>query len=177
MHHYLVTVQRLVTSKPYTFKDGLTLPVGTTISFASNEYNLDSDLVHGASDASVLDSTRHILPGPMNPQLIEEQPDHKAKLKVHFASTENTIVWGSGTHACPGRFLAQDAIKIMLVFLLTRYQFKFPPKEEPENASTTTTTARRGEDGKQRPADMPMNFNIVPNVMAPVLIKINEGSG
>ncbi|KAK4212042.1 cytochrome P450 monooxygenase [Rhypophila decipiens] len=142
-----LTVQRLVASKPYTFKDGLTLPAGTTISFASNEYNLDPE-IHSNPHASIFDPKRHV---------------EKDKLKLHFASTEDTIVWGSGSHACPGRFFAQDALKIMLVFLMRRYTFKF----QSEGKET-------GEEGKGRPADMPMNFNIVPNVMAPVLFKINE---
>ncbi|KAM7219559.1 cytochrome P450 monooxygenase [Rhypophila decipiens] len=149
-----LTVQRLVASKPYTFKDGLTLPAGTTISFASNEYNLDPE-IHRNPDASIFDPKRHV----------EQRTEKygKDKLKLHFASTEDTIVWGSGSHACPGRFFAQDALKIMLVFLLRRYAFKF------QSDGTETE-----EEGKGRPADMPMNFNIVPNVMAPVLFKINE---
>ncbi|KAM7200665.1 cytochrome P450 monooxygenase [Naviculisporaceae sp. PSN 640] len=150
-----LTVQRLVVSKPYTFKDGLTLPVGTTISFTNNEYNLDPDLHHNPH-ASVLDPKRYL--------------DGKDKLKTHFASTEDTIVWGSGSHACPGRFFAQDAIKLMLVFLLRRYQFKFAPKEGEDKKGAVPAT----EQGTQRPPDMPMNFNIVPNVMAPVMFKIGE---
>lgn len=154
-----VTVQRLVVSQPYTFKDGLTLPVGTTISFVNNEYSLDPD-VHQNPHASVLDPKRFI--------------DDKGKLRIHFASTEDTIVWGSGSHACPGRFFAQDAIKLMLVFLLRRYQFKFAPKEGEGEKSAEGGVK---EPGTQRPPDMPMNFNIVPNFMAPVLFKINDGAG
>ena len=75
----------MVTSKPYTFKDGqLTLPVGTTVSFANGEYSFDSD-IH--PDAHMFDPKRHLHK--------REQYDGPDKAnKFHFASTEDTIVWG-----------------------------------------------------------------------------------
>jgi cytochrome P450 len=47
--------------------------------------------------------------------------------KFHFASiSDDMIPFGSGTHACPGRFLAQEVMKLMFAYLLTNYEFKYP---------------------------------------------------
>ncbi|KAK3375568.1 cytochrome P450 [Lasiosphaeria ovina] len=136
-----LTVQRIVAS-PWTFKDGLSLPVGTQLSFASNEHNLDAD-TH--ADAATLDAGRFLRR--------TAAADPSSQHRLHFASTEDTLVWGSGAHACPGRFFAEEALRLIFVRLLTAYDFKHPA------------------DGQQRPPDMPRNFNIVPNVMAPLLFR------
>lgn len=153
-----MTVQRMVASKPYTFKDGLlTLPVGATISFANSEYSFDS-AIH--PDAHTFDPKRHLR---KRQQFVGTDNANK----FHFASTEDTIVWGSGPHACPGRFFAQEVLQMIFVHFLTMYDIKYPPAENEE---------KEGQGVHRRPPSLPMGFNIVPNVMAPLLFKTQESA-
>ncbi|KAI2471896.1 hypothetical protein F4781DRAFT_428900 [Annulohypoxylon bovei var. microspora] len=76
--------------KSWTFKDGFQLPVGTQLSFPTQQYSNDAD-VHPNPD--VFDAKRHLRKREIDPA------------KYHFASTADTLIWGSGRHACPGRFL------------------------------------------------------------------------
>ncbi|KAK8101942.1 cytochrome p450 protein [Apiospora kogelbergensis] len=134
------TMQRLAVVD-YTFKDGLRIPAGTSIVVPSRLLGRDPDL-HGR-DADKFDAKRWLRR--------REQGD---ATKFHFASLQDDMLpWGSGPHACPGRFLAQDMIKLVLVHLLTQYDLKFP----------------EGVEG--RPADIPENTNSNPNMMAQILFK------
>ena len=50
--------------------------------------------------------------------------------KMQFVSTDKwTLHFGHGRHACPGRFLASNTIKVMLGQLLLDYDFRFPPEQ------------------------------------------------
>lgn len=126
--------------QPYTFKDGLHLPAGTQLTFATYPYSQDDD-VH--PNPAVFDAKRHL----------RKRRDIDAD-KYHFASTADKLVWGVGPHACPGRFFAQDALKLIFIHMLTHYEFKWP------------------EEGKCHPdPDTPENMSIMPDVTAPILFK------
>ncbi|KAI1076751.1 cytochrome P450 [Whalleya microplaca] len=134
-----LTMQRWAVS-PVTFKDGFHIPAGTPISFANHQLNLDPD-VH--SHPTVFDAKR-----------FSRRRKGADVTKYHFASvSDDSINWGSGTHACPGRFLAQETLKLMFVHLLTHYEFKHP------------------EEGQRRPTDNHHNFNFMPNVGASILFR------
>ncbi|KAK8010249.1 hypothetical protein PG990_009214 [Apiospora arundinis] len=134
------TMQRLAVVD-YTFKDGLRIPSGTSIVVPSRLLGRDPGL-HGRN-AGKFDAKRWLRK--------REQGD---ATKFHFASLQDDMLpWGSGPHACPGRFLAQEMIKLVLVHLLTRYDLKSPD----------------GVEG--RPADLPENTNSNPNMMAQILFK------
>lgn len=49
--------------------------------------------------------------------------------------TDDMMPFGNGPHVCPGRFLATDGMKMMLVNLVYRYEFKYPEgvTSRPEN--------------------------------------------
>ncbi|KAI1333958.1 cytochrome P450 [Xylariaceae sp. FL0016] len=133
------TMQRMALVD-YTFKDGLRLPAGTSIVIPSRLLGRDPDL---HADAAHFDAKRW--------QRMREQGD---AAKFHFASLQDDMLpWGSGPHACPGRFLAQDIIKLIFIHLLTKYDMKYP----------------EGVEG--RPHDMPDNVNLNPNMMAQLLFK------
>jgi cytochrome P450 len=98
---------------PYTFRDGLHIPAGTEINFASQQQSYDSDIY---PDADVFDPRRW-------QQKRQETDPHR----FHFPATSDDFLnWGSGTHACPGRFLADVTLKLIFVHLLTNYDFKYP---------------------------------------------------
>lgn len=40
--------------------------------------------------------------------------------------------WGLGNHACPGRFFAANEIKILLCYVILRYDFKIAEGSVPE---------------------------------------------
>jgi cytochrome P450 len=124
----------------FRFKDGLLLPAGTQLSFPTYQYSQDGD-IH--ADPAVFDPMRHLR------KRLEID-----LTKYHFASTADSLVWGSGPHACPGRFLAQDALKLIFIYMLTHYELKWP------------------EEGKRRPdSDAPSYLSITPDVTIPVLFK------
>lgn len=77
--------------------------------------------------------------------------------KFHFASvSEDMLNWGAGRHACPGRFFAQETLKLLLIHLLTHYEFKY--------------TA----DSKETPRFLSNNLFCVPNPALPILFKERE---
>ncbi|KAI0469764.1 cytochrome P450 [Xylariaceae sp. FL0804] len=134
-----LTVQRTV-MVPWTFKDGLHLPPGTFISFPSQQVNLDDD---NYPDATSFDARRFLR------KRVDIDPN-----KFHFASvSDDYLVFGAGFHACPGRFLAQDVLKLMLIQLLTRYDIKL------------------AGESQSRPPDMVYNFSNMPNLAAQVMIR------
>lgn len=66
-------------------------------------------------------------------------------LFVSVSPTE--INFGYGAHACPGRFFVANKIKVLLVRMLMKYDFKYPEGESrPRNITlgdaTLTNTTR-----------------------------------
>lgn len=44
------------------------------------------------------------------------------------------LAWGYGRHACPGRFIADVVMKLVVIEFIMRYDIKFPSsKTRPEN--------------------------------------------
>ncbi|KAK7757857.1 hypothetical protein SLS62_000235 [Diatrype stigma] len=119
---------------------GFQLPAGTNISFASQQVNLDDDVY---PDAQTFDAKRFL-----------RKRENIDPNKFHFASvSDDSIIFGAGFHACPGRFLAQDVLKLMLIQLLTRYDFKL------------------AGESQHRPRDTAYNFSVMPNMGAQLLMK------
>ncbi|KAI1845528.1 hypothetical protein JX266_008386 [Neoarthrinium moseri] len=134
-----LTVQRAALV-PWTFKDGFQLPAGTNISFASQQLNLDEDVY---PDAQTFDAKRFL-----------RKRENIDPNKFHFASvSDDSIIFGAGFHDCPGRFLAQDVLKLMLIQLLMRYDFKLSGASQ------------------SRPPDIAYNFSVMPNIGTQLLMK------
>jgi cytochrome P450 len=124
----------------YTFKDGLSIPAGTSIVMPSRLLGLDPDL---HSDPDRFDAERW--------KRIRKQGD---ATKFHFASLQDDMLpWGSGPHACPGRFLAQEILKLIFIHFVTKYDIKFP------------------EGDGHRPPDLSDHGVSNPNMMAMLLFK------
>jgi len=132
----------------YTFKDGLLrIPAGTPIVMPSRLLGLDPDLHRDADrfDPSRWERRRREQGG---------DGDGDAANKFHFASLHDDMLpWGSGPHACPGRFLAQDIIKLVLVSFVMGYDIKIA-----------------GGDGR-RPPDTPDHGTSNPNMGAMLLFR------
>jgi cytochrome P450 len=54
---------------------------------------------------------------------LRDDPERQAKAQLVTTSPEN-LAFGHGKHACPGRFFAANEIKIALIYLLMRYDWK-----------------------------------------------------
>lgn len=63
---------------------------------------------------------------------------------------ENSINFGAGTHACPGRYYVSHEVKMMIAHLLLNYEIKWP-------------------EGKSRPANMNHDFATPPDATAPMM--------
>ncbi|KAH9883542.1 cytochrome P450 [Xylariomycetidae sp. FL2044] len=137
-----LTVQR-TSVVPFTFKDGFHLPAGTFVSFPSQQLNLDDEVY---TAAATFDARR----------FLRKREDVDMN-KFHFASvSDDYITFGAGFHACPGRFLARDILKLMLIQLLTHYD------------------VRLDGETQSRPPDIPYNFSIMPNMAAKLVLKERE---
>lgn len=83
-----------------------------------------------------------------------QEAGHENKHQLVMTSKEH-IGFGYGVHACPGRFFASNEIKILLVHLLMKYDFKF-------------------EEEQTRPKSLELGTEIVCNPSVKVLFKARE---
>ncbi|KAI9751190.1 MAG: hypothetical protein M4579_006169 [Chaenotheca gracillima] len=138
-----VTIQRSAV-RPYTFKDGLHLPAGTQLSMLSYELAHDPELY---PEPEKFDAYRFLR--------MREQIDPN---RFHFASvSQDSIYFGAGNHACPGRFFASHEMKLMLVELLLGYEMKF-------------------REGEGRPPNMVHDFANTPNLAAEIMFKARKAA-
>lgn len=127
------------------FKDGFVVPAGYQVAFSSYHHNMDPDL---HPDPYTFDAHRHL-----------RKRTGLDVHRFHFASVgEDMINFGAGRHACPGRFFAQETLKLMFVHLLMGYDFKHT------------------DEGRKGPLFLPNNLFIVPNPALPVLFKAREAA-
>lgn len=65
---------------------------------------------------------------------LRQQSDENTARKYLFASTSvDNLNWGYGTHACPGRYFAAAAVKVVLALVLSNYDVKLADAGRPEN--------------------------------------------
>lgn len=127
---------------PYTFKDGLQVPQNTLISFPNLRFNMDSSR-NDLSDAATFHGKRWL-----------ERRSGFDKSKFQFASTaDNSFDWGGGLHACPGRFMADFTIKLMLICLVNKYDMKLVDGSE------------------ERPAEARRFLDMAPDTSLPIMVR------
>ncbi|KAI0182295.1 cytochrome P450 [Xylaria flabelliformis] len=110
-----ISMHRLVL-QDHTFKDGFRVPAGTDIGFTNEQISKDSATWGEGGDK--FDAHRFL-----RLREIGESADSRAPMT---AVTHDMLPWGTGAHACPGRFLAADGIKMMVLNLLFMYDVKYP---------------------------------------------------
>ncbi|OAL27837.1 TBC domain-containing protein C4G8.04 [Fonsecaea nubica] len=122
---------------------GQVVPSGVHFLFSSAAANRDPAYY---SDPNQFDPWRFV-------KLRQAEKDRSNEGKWQFVATSpNSLGFGHGTHACPGRFFASNEMRLILGNLLLRYDFKFPP-------------------GKTRPESLYGETTISPNPSTKVLIK------
>ena len=118
-----------------TFKDGSTIPRGAA-TWISME--------------SMTDPKFYPDPHKFNPYRFlkqREQPGEEDKFK--FVTLDPQYLgFGYGKHACPGRFLASNEIKILICYLLMMYDWKFPG--EPKKPKVVTQVIINKKDPHAR---------------------------
>lgn len=140
------TVQRF-SLVPYTFKDGLQVPARTVLAFPNLRYNTDATSHDAMPDAATFDGKRWF-----------NRRTEVDTSKFQFASTsEDRFDWGGGKNACPGRFMADVTIKLILIFLVTHCDMKLV------------------EGAGDRPAESKRFMELSPDTSTPVMIKDLRG--
>ncbi|KAK0622525.1 cytochrome P450 [Immersiella caudata] len=125
---------------PYTFKDGLHIPRGTMIQL------LHSGIQH---DGEFFENPQTFDPWRFLKKRKEGDPN-----KFQFASLSNVETqFGAGFHACPARNYATDVIKLILVYLLTKYDIKYDG------------------DSQRRPQDFAHDNATLPNLATQLLYR------
>ncbi|KAJ1978033.1 hypothetical protein H4R35_002066 [Dimargaris xerosporica] len=105
VHAAPITLQRLVTQDT-VFSDGSLVPSGSIVYMSSVSINCSAKL-HG-EDWREYRPERHLEPG---------------KQRKAIAIQHEVLMFGSGRHACPGRFLAVSEMKRLACLVLRAYDF------------------------------------------------------
>ncbi|KAI5816999.1 cytochrome P450 [Pyronema omphalodes] len=107
--------------KNHTFSDGTRVPKGTWVLAPTLAIHGDKDIY---KDGLKWEGFRF--------SKMREQPEQKAKLQMVSGSTEY-LAFGTGKHACPGRFFAANELKVLVAYIIINYEFKFEDGKRPEN--------------------------------------------
>ena len=99
---------------PITLSDGTVLPRGALLQVPDDQTS-DSSIY---PSPEIFDAHRYLK--------LRSLPGHENQHQFVTLSTDN-MVFGHGNHACPGRFFASNEIKILLCFLLVKYDWRFEP--------------------------------------------------
>jgi len=111
-------VQRMALH-PFTLSDGTHIPTGTILQ--ANLYGA----LHDAAiypDPETFDALRFY-------KLRKEAPEREQAKYLFTTSNKDSLGWGYGKHACPGRWFAENEIKLILAMLVLRYDMQLVDKE------------------------------------------------
>ncbi|PPQ74371.1 hypothetical protein CVT26_000689 [Gymnopilus dilepis] len=100
--------------KNFTFSNGIFLPAGTYFAFASHSTHRDEAFY---SNSTEFQGFRFSDVAP------EEVDDPKHQM---VSLTPEYLIFGSGRHACPGRFFAAFVLKIAFAYIVLNYDVEFP---------------------------------------------------
>lgn len=102
----------------YTFKSGrhpLTIPKGTFVAAPATAIHRSNDIY--GEDASEFKAFRF--------SELREDKDSAAKHQM-VSTNSGYLAFGHGVHACPGRFFAANELKVLLSYILLRYDVRLP---------------------------------------------------
>ncbi|KAF8159223.1 cytochrome P450 [Crassisporium funariophilum] len=126
----------------YTFQDGTYLPQGITIGVALQNAHLNPEIYANPLE---FDGFRFVK--------MKANESQNGEKKYEMVSPSNdSLAFGHGRHACPGRFFAACELKLMLAHVVVTYDVEL-------------------EGGGGRPADVWMGTFCAPNPNAKVLFR------
>ncbi|KIM38977.1 hypothetical protein M413DRAFT_447338 [Hebeloma cylindrosporum] len=140
LHPLSVVAMQRVAVKDHTFTDGTMVPRGTTLAVALDSVHLNENIY---SDPLTFDPFRFVK--------LKEQDTTGRKFDIVTTSVES-LAFGHGRHACPGRYFAACELKVMFAHIVMNYDVKL----ENENV---------------RPKDLWFVTSCVPNPNAKVLFR------
>jgi cytochrome P450 len=104
----------------FTLSNGIRVPVGTHVGFPLGPIALDPSIFPDPNKFDPLRSYRkRVAEG-----LIGQSSKYMAS-----SATEEHLVFGHGSQACPGRFFAVNEVKLVLLFFLLDFEFKQPERQ------------------------------------------------
>uniref|UniRef100_A0A8H7N218 Cytochrome P450 n=1 Tax=Bionectria ochroleuca TaxID=29856 RepID=A0A8H7N218_BIOOC len=121
------TFQRIAT-KRFRLSEGLYIPKGTRLEVAATSVHVDEAFYE-------------------NPEAMKHQ---------YISTGKTDLRWGYGRHACPGRFLADAEMKMLLSELLLHFDVKNP-------------------EGQGRHANIAFDNNVMPDPTKTVMVKPVKG--
>ncbi|KAK0641286.1 putative cytochrome P450 [Cercophora newfieldiana] len=124
-------LRKVVAKDGVTTDTGIHIPHGRCVSFLAHPVHMDED-IFAAPD--VFDPFRFH-------RMRKAEVDQAARAgPLRFATTSPThLTFGHGRHACPGRFLVDFQLKMVIAHVITRYDLSFPESyagKRPENVWT-----------------------------------------
>ncbi|KAI1091697.1 cytochrome P450 [Rostrohypoxylon terebratum] len=138
----LITFERIIT-EDWRLSDGFVIPAHTTIGVPAQAIAMDPKLY---ADPETFDPLRFV-------KLRQSTDDPAVKGKAQFvAANPQSMPFGYGRHACPGRFFAGDEIKAITMYLLNNYDIKFA-------------------EGQTRPTSMQVETQFLPDHSATILCR------
>jgi len=140
LHPLGILLMQRVAIQDHTFSDGTTVPRGTTVTVAVQNTHLDEKIY---PDALNFEPFRFVK--------LKEQETTGRKFDMVTTSTDS-LAFGHGRHACPGRYFAACELKLMLAHVVMTYDVKL-------------------ENGGVRPEDLWVVTMCVPNPNAKVLFR------
>ncbi|OJJ68822.1 hypothetical protein ASPBRDRAFT_198415 [Aspergillus brasiliensis CBS 101740] len=110
---------RRIALKEVKLSDGTVIPKNGMLAVSAHKL-WDEDVY---KDASSWDGYRFYK--------MRDDPERQTKAQLVTTAPEN-LAFGHGKHACPGRFFAANEVKIALIYLLLRYDWKLPEGTVPK---------------------------------------------
>lgn len=109
--------------KDTTLSDGTFLPKNALVSGNTRAITMDNEILGSDSDPFTFDGLRYY---KMRNKLMKTGLSTKEVAGKHqFASvSSNSLHFGFGRHACPGRFFASNEVKSILVKILVNFDIK-----------------------------------------------------
>lgn len=118
-------------------EDGVLLPKGCVMSYISHPAQCDGDIFENPLQ---FDPFRFSRIREQAAKALEADPDTKSSsgMKQTFVSTgPHFLVFGHGKHACPGRFLLDFELKIIVTYILTHYDLELPRQFKGQRPKTS----------------------------------------
>jgi len=116
-------VSRKIIGDGVVTEDGIALPKGVVVSILSYQSQTDKDVFE---DPSKFDPFRF----SRIREAATEQKDNSSDLaNLSFVSTgARNLAFSHGKHACPGRFLVDFELKMVIAYMLMNYDIEFAPE-------------------------------------------------
>lgn len=118
-------LRKIVADEGVVTEDGITLPKGSMVSIFSWPAQTDSDVF---TDPLKFDPFRY--------SRVREQGNEETTPQTFVTTGPHFLPFGHGRHACPGRFLVDFELKMILAYVVMNYDLKFPDSyggKRPEN--------------------------------------------